>query len=134
VFDGLTNSSVGLFKTTNGGDNWFASSTGMDIKNLLSVSVNPANPQIVLAGSSFDIPTSLGPSKIYKSTDGGANWIVTTGLPIDPASINPVRFISNPNHPTNYFAGVFMNTTDGGAYFSTDAGSTWTKKMERSSK
>jgi photosystem II stability/assembly factor-like uncharacterized protein len=127
VFDGLTNSTVGLFKTTNGGDSWFASSNGIDIKNILCVSVSNF-PNIILAGTSFDIPTQMGPSKIYKSTDGGANWVNTTGLPADPTAINPVRFINVANAPNYFFAGLFMNTTDGGAYFSTDGGSTWTKK------
>lgn len=127
VFDGLVNSTVGLFKTTNGGNNWFASSTGMDLKNILAVTVSNF-PNTILAGSSFDIPTQLGPSKIYKSTDGGANWVNTTGLPTDPAAINPIRFICKSNSPDYFFAGLFMNTTDGGGYFSTDRGGTWIKK------
>jgi photosystem II stability/assembly factor-like uncharacterized protein len=129
IFDGVADSPVGVYKTTDQGNNWVASNTGMDVKNVLSLAYIPSNPNIVLAGSSFTILTSLGPSKIYKSTDGGSNWTVSTGTPIDPAAINPIRFLSvstlNNNH---VFAGTFMNTTDGGAYFSTDAGSTWTKK------
>ena len=43
VFDGLVPSTVGVFKTTDGGANWFASSNGIDIKNILTVIVNPLN-------------------------------------------------------------------------------------------
>ena len=106
-----------------------SSNTGMDIKNILALAYHPTNANLVLAGSSFTVATSLGPSKIYRSTHGGANWTAAAGTPTDPAAINPVRFITfSTANNSLVLAGLFVNTTDGGAYFSTDAGATWTKK------
>ena len=80
----------------------------------------------------FGPATSTGPSAIYKSTDGGASWVLSsTGLPTDPTEINPIRTmqVSSAN-PNVVIAGLFMNTATllGGFYLSTDAGATWVQR------
>jgi hypothetical protein len=129
IFDGLADAQVGVYKTTDAGNTWFPSNTGMDIKNVLTLAVSPGNPNLVLAGSSFNVTLQTGPSKIYISSDAGVNWTTATGLPTDPLAINPVRFITfSTLNPLHVFAGLFHNTTDGGGYFSTDGGNSWVKK------
>ncbi len=135
VFDGVTDSPVGLYKTTDGGNNWNASVNGIGaIKNFLSLAINPADPNIVYAGSSFSIATSTGPSTIYKSTDAGANWVESNnGLPTDPTDINPVRTMSISNDDPNILiAGLFVNSADllGGLYVTTDGGASWVRKWD----
>src|SRR5574338_235162 len=45
VFDGVADSPVGLYKTTDGGNNWNPSINGIGaIKNFLSLAINPVNP------------------------------------------------------------------------------------------
>ena len=135
VFDGVSDSPVGLYKTTDGGNNWNASVNGVGaIKNFLSIAIDPVNPNNVYAGTSFAVATSTGPSTIYKSTDAGGNWTeVNNGLPLDPTDINPVRTLSiSSADPNVVIAGLFVNSADllGGLYATTDGGSSWTRKWD----
>ncbi len=133
VFDGVSDSPVGLYRTTDGGANWDPSINGIGvIKNFLSLAIDPVNPNNVYAGSSFAVATSTGPSTIFKSTDGGDSWTeMNNGLPTDPTEINPVRTISiSPDNPDILIAGLFMNTAQGGIYVSTDGGGTWSRKWD----
>jgi photosystem II stability/assembly factor-like uncharacterized protein len=133
IFNALANPTNGLYKTTDGGANWFPIVNGVGtIKTFLSLAMSPTDPNTIYAGTSFDPGTSTGPSAIYKTTDGGANWVLSsTGLPTDPTEINPIRTLNvsdvNPNVVT---AGLFVNTATllGGFYLSTDAGASWVQK------
>jgi len=134
VFDGLADAVNGLYKTTDGGANWFPSINGIGaIKNFLSIAMSPTDPNTLYLGTSFSTAGGTGPSAIYKSTDGGANWVLSSnGLPTDPAEINPIRTIQvSTANPNVVIAGLFVNPTPtlaGGFYVSTDAGANWTKK------
>jgi hypothetical protein len=133
VFSGVADAVNGLYKTTDGGANWFPIINGIGaIKNFLCFAMSPTDPNTIYAGSSFSVATSTGPTAIYKSTDAGANWVLSSnGLPTDPTEINPVRTLNvssaNPNVVT---AGLFVNTATllGGFYLSTDAGANWIQK------
>ena len=131
IFNATANATNGIYKTTDGGANWFPIVNGIGaIKNFLALAMSPADPNTIYAGTSFDPITSTGPSAIYKSTDGGANWVLSSnGLPTDPTEINPVRVIQvSEDNPNIVAAGLFMNTVNGGFYLSTDAGASWAKK------
>jgi photosystem II stability/assembly factor-like uncharacterized protein len=133
IFNALANPTNGLYKTTDGGVNWFPIINGVGaIKTFLSLAMSPTDPNTIYAGTSFDPGTSTGPSAIYKTTNGGTLWVLSsTGLPTDPTEINPIRTLnvsaSNPNVVT---AGLFVNTVTllGGFYLSTDAGASWVQK------
>jgi photosystem II stability/assembly factor-like uncharacterized protein len=133
VFNAVAASVVGLWKSTNGGINWFASSTGMDNKQILSIVINPLNPNVLYVGSSLTFPGSTGPVKIYKSYDAGANWIsIVNGIPQTSTDNNPVRCMSISTLDTSLLlAGLFMNATalSGGMYVTTNGGQLWTKKQ-----
>jgi photosystem II stability/assembly factor-like uncharacterized protein len=88
--------SVGLFKTTDGGASWVEANNGFFDRFTLAepldvpaISVDPSNPQVIVAGTRF--------SEIFLSTNGGANWtpqtiggaglgLETTGFARDPSS------------------------------------------------
>ncbi len=133
IFNALANPTNGLYKTTDGGANWFPIINGVGtIKTFLSLAMSPTDPNTIYAGTSFDPGTSTGPSAIYKTTNGGTLWVLSsTGLPTDPTEINPIRTLNvsdaNPNVVT---AGLFVNTATllGGFYLSTDAGVSWVQK------
>jgi photosystem II stability/assembly factor-like uncharacterized protein len=135
VFDGASDATVGLYKTTDGGTNWNAAINGIGtIKNFLSLAIDPVNPNNVYAGTSFSVATSTGPSTIYKTTDAGANWAeINNGLPTDPTDINPVRTLSiSPDNPDILIAGLFVNSADilGGLYVTTNGGASWARKWD----
>ena len=131
IFIGTANAVNGVYKTTNGGDNWFVANTGIgSIKNFLSIAINPLNHNVIYIGSSFDFVLSTGPQKVYKSVDAGATWVDrSTGLPSLTTDINPVRALSISNVDTSVvLAGLFQNsTTNGGAFVTTNGGAQWTK-------
>ncbi|MCX6160929.1 MAG: hypothetical protein NTV87_06280, partial [Ignavibacteriae bacterium] len=123
---------VGLWKTTTGGTSWFASSTGIasDNKNILSIAINPLNPNVLYCGTSLIVATSTGPSKIYKTFDGGANWnLMSTGLPTLTTDNNPIRCLQVLKSDTSVVgAALFVNAVTGGFFLSTNGGQLWTKK------
>jgi len=119
----------GIYKTTNGGTSWAVANTGITDKNLLCVLVNPRNANTVYAGSSF-MAVSMGPCYVYKSYNAGATWTsFSSGLPVGTTEINPVRALSMSTLDTNILiAGLFQNTTTGGAYFTSNGGTSWTRR------
>jgi photosystem II stability/assembly factor-like uncharacterized protein len=56
---------VGLFKSTDGGDSWQPLTNGLRATLIGSVAIAPTDPQTVYAG------TGVG---VFKTTDGGATW------------------------------------------------------------
>ena len=59
----------GLFKTTDGGFNWFNTN---QLDDIYFVNVNPHFPNIIFAQGSID--PFLGPYYLYKSMDNGITW------------------------------------------------------------
>ena len=133
AFTGLTNSTIGLYKTTDGGANWFASNTGIGpVKNLLSIVVNPLNPNTLYCGTSFNLaPLTVGQSRVYKSTDGGATWVnMSNGWPTDSTIGHPIRALSMSTVDTNVILAASFLAADtlGGAYVTKNGGVSWIRK------
>jgi uncharacterized repeat protein (TIGR01451 family) len=100
-----------VFKSTNGGNNWNASGTGLNASNVRELVVNPTTPTTVYAA------TEIG---VYKSGDSGQTWsAVNQGLPDGEVSD---LVIDRLNPQTLYAA-----TTFNGVYKTTDGGATWNK-------
>jgi photosystem II stability/assembly factor-like uncharacterized protein len=55
-----------VYKSTDGGDTWQVSNAGMETADVISLTVSPADPSILFAGT-----TKGG---VYGSVDGGATW------------------------------------------------------------
>jgi photosystem II stability/assembly factor-like uncharacterized protein len=133
IFNGTTDAVNGVFKTTNGGDNWFTATTGLGtLKNFLCIAINPLNHNVIYIGSSYSITGGAngGPQKIYKSVNGGSTWMdASNGLPSLITDINPVRSMSISTVDTGIvLTGLFQNTTtNGGVFLSTNGGGSWTK-------
>jgi FG-GAP-like repeat len=76
----------GTYKTSDGGQSWIPSSTGLP-KDILTLALDPANPGIVYAG------TSIG---VFKSVNAGVSWN-TAGSDLLSA---PIRALAiDPLHP-----------------------------------
>lgn len=132
VFDGVADSPQGLYKTTNQGANWNVANTGIGtIKNILTIIVNPLNPNVVFCGTSFGVVSQQGPTKIYRSNNAGESWTdASTGLPNLTTDNKPVRCLSMIALDTSFIlAGLFMNTDSlSGVYVSTNGGSQWIRR------
>lgn len=131
-FGRLGGNRVGLYKTTDGGDNW-TSITGSGIllgKNISGLA--PRGNTIVIAVDTADAFT-FGNIGIWRSTDGGTTFTQTgvgnggaTGL---PGGVT-YDLVGNPANPGRLFTSVvFADALGGlnGVYRSTNTGANWTK-------
>jgi hypothetical protein len=110
--------SEGIFKSTDGGATWFESNDGLvdlltriEPLDVASLSIDPSNPQIILAGTRF--------SEIFRSTDGGATWTPRTlggfGLGLETTG-----FARDPGNPQRVYA-----ASTRGLLLSIDGGESW---------
>ena len=121
----------GLYKTTDGGQNWDKILYVDDDAGIIDLVMNPQNPQTLYAASWNRIRNNsesvvYGPdAKIYKSTDGGNNWaILAGGLPSTPQSRIGLCISTN---DTSLLYAMYVNTAYqiGGLYKTTNAGTSW---------
>ncbi len=106
---------AGVFKTTDGGENWFAARDGLTFYPIRCLTIDPNNTDTIYAGTDFD--------GVWKSTDGGATWYFTNypgefivfNIVIDPTD-NSVLYASEAG-------GLGLGI--GHVYKSTDYGETW---------
>ena len=108
---------TGIFKSTDGGNNWKAINTGLSVLNIVAVVVDPVTPSTLYLAA-YDVYSFNG-NGVYKSTDGGGHWSpVNNGLTntaIQSLTINPVT-------PSTLYVGTY-----GGPIFKTiDGAATWT--------
>ena len=71
AFDG-----VGIFRTTDGGQNWQRITQGLPDKNFgrIELAISPSNPNVLYAGFEYQIPGRFQGGLIFKTTDGGNSW------------------------------------------------------------
>jgi len=106
-------SGVGLYKTTNGGQNWSAVSGLPSGRPLHAISINPNDSNHLLAGVELN--------GMYRSTDGGASWErISAGFEPN-GGIHDIAF--DPTNPDVAYASDVRS----GIYRSTDGGETWIK-------
>jgi len=103
--------SFGLFRTTDGGDNWVRTFVGTSPpgRETFHIAVDPANERRVL------LATGEG---LYVSNDGGDNFMKSPDKGVGEGVINWVYY--NPFDPRYVFAG-----TNDGLLRSSDRGSSW---------
>ena len=118
----------GVWKTTNGGAD-FKPVFDKYCQSIGSVAIDQTNPDVVWAGtgeSNMRNTVSIG-NGIYKTTDGGENWVIM-GL---PNSEHISKVIIHPKDPNTVFVAVpgklWSNSADRGLYKTTDGGKTWDK-------
>jgi photosystem II stability/assembly factor-like uncharacterized protein len=134
IFDGASNATNGIYKTTDAGLSWSAAATGVGtVKNFLCFAINPLNPKVIYAGSSFAQPATTDQARIYKSTNAAASWVdMSNGLPPTQGTgttHDPVRKLSIQAADTNrVLAGIFLNDTLGGMFLTTNGGASWVRR------
>ncbi|MBI4464983.1 MAG: hypothetical protein HY647_09790 [Acidobacteria bacterium] len=113
----------GIFKSTTGGQNWTTSNSEVLLAGGLAI--DPTNSAIVYACCNpffgfFD--NSFGSGSLYKTTDGGQNWVGLNG--------GGTRLVIDPANPGTLYGGswgfVGSSSVGGTLSKSTDGGQTWT--------
>ncbi len=99
---------MGVYITTDGGNTWSPSNTGMGNQTVGMMAMHPSSNNIILAATS---------GGIYKSTDGGATW---TKKSSNSNNYKDIRF--KPGDPTIVYA-----TAAGKFYRSSNTGDSWTE-------
>ncbi len=100
----------GIWKTTDAGSSWTRLTSGLTSTNLWAVTVSPADPSIVLAGS-FD-------AGVFRSTNAGTTWTQSSqGLP----GTVVLCLARDPATSSTVYAGLRYH----GVGKSSDGGMTW---------
>jgi len=106
--DGGDAPGYGVWRSIDGGVTWNAHNTGMGNRTIYELLIDPTNPNIMVAAGSNQ--------RIYRTIDGGANWVQSASLGNNPKDI---AF-----HPSNSNI-VYASGTE--FHKSTDGGVTWTQ-------
>lgn len=119
---------LGVFRSTDGGDTWAASSTGMNAAKSLFIGgadVDPSNSStiIVASGNNADFTKNIY-GAVHRSTDGGATWTeVTPMVQIGLTYLEPFTAVAFAPSDPNV---VYVGSADA-IYRSSDNGLTWVR-------
>ncbi len=118
----LATTNGGLWKSVDNGQHWTGLSNNWETLATGGVAVNPQNPQIVYAGTGIHLSTigggaDIGGVGVYKSTDGGLNWILEDST---VSNLVTCQMEVNPADPN-----IIYRATTTGLRLSTDGGATW---------
>jgi hypothetical protein len=119
--------SGGLWKTTDGGSNWFALTDALPSLAVGAIALEPGTPETIYIGTgegSFNADAVYG-AGVFKSTDDGATWNVT-GLSWNQSQGRAInKIVINPSNPQILYAA--SSRISGGIFKSTNGGTTWTQ-------
>jgi photosystem II stability/assembly factor-like uncharacterized protein len=125
----------GLYKTTDGGQNWDNVLSGNPFTGVTEVHIDPRNPDVMYAATYQRLRTVAalmngGPeSGIHKSTDGGRNWRkLSAGLPSE--NMGKIGMAVSPVNPDIIYATIELAQRKVEFYRSADRGETWEKRSE----
>ena len=119
--------SGGVWKSTNGGTTYKPVFDKQPVQSIGAITIDPKNPKVIWVGSGESWTrnsVSVGDG-VYKSNDGGENWM-NVGL---PNSERISKIIVDPNDTNSVYVCVpgklWSDSTDRGVYKTSDGGKTW---------
>ncbi len=121
----------GVYKSTDGGTTWKKVLYLGHMTGVIDLVIDPSNPQTLYAAGwdrirNYEESITSGPgAKIYKTTDGGSEWVpLESGLP--SGTYSRIGLAMSPSNPDRLYA-VYVGTDLElhGVYTTTDGGSTW---------
>jgi photosystem II stability/assembly factor-like uncharacterized protein len=123
----------GLYKTTDGGRSWKAVLQVGENTGVTDIAFDPRNPDVIYAASyqrrrNVGVLVGGGPeSALYKSEDGGVNWMkLTTGLPA--VDLGRIALAVSPHNPDVVYALITAAGKESGFFRSADRGATWIRQ------
>ncbi|MBC8048083.1 MAG: glycosyl hydrolase [Fimbriimonadaceae bacterium] len=131
------NTERGIFRTKDGGKTWSKILYVNENVGACDLIIDPTEPNNLLVSfwnvkrTPYSLESGGIGSGIYKTTDGGDNWINISnnkGLPKDTLGIIGITIC--PSNPNKYYAIIESKT--GGVFVSEDAGKTWNKTNDES--
>lgn len=115
----VTTPGGGIWKTVDGGQNYTSSDDGLPYGATGNLLIDPTNPNVMYVSNGESEGWWNSSTGIYKSTDGGANWLPTTlAFDLDNTAIYQVKM-----HPTN--TAILYAATTTGLYRTLDGGLNW---------
>lgn len=124
------NEDRGIFKTTDGGASWDKILYHSDSIGFSDLEFAPDDPNTIYAGAwrgerkPWTIISGSSEGGIYKTIDGGINWVkLTNGLPTN--LIGKIDFAVSPANPAVVYANIEASDDQGGLYRSNDRGASW---------
>ncbi len=132
----MPNPERGVYKTTDGGENWEKTLYRDDRSGAVDISVHPTNPDIVYAAlweawrKSWGMSSGGPGSGLFRSSDGGETWEEITRNPGLPQAglIGKIGVAVSPADQNRVYA--IVENEEGGVFVSADGGETWTKTNE----
>lgn len=121
------NSSGGVFKSSDGGQNWNPIADDLESLAIADIVFAPSNSEIMYVGTGDpNISGTPHPGKgVYKSTDGGESWV---NIGLQEGSIVS-KIAVHPTDPDIVYVGMmglpFERNNDRGLYKTIDGGATW---------
>lgn len=115
----------GIWKSIDKGINWEPLTDHLPQIGVSGIAINPSDSNTIYIATGDDDASDSYSVGVWKSTDGGKNWSNTGVLEGNPNSMNEI-FI----YPTNN--NKLLVATSSGVHMSTDAGTTWVKKLNGS--
>jgi len=109
----------GVWKTTNGGDNWTVLTDGLSNLAGGDIAIDPSNPNVLYYGSgelNYSADSHYG-NGIFKSTDAGNTWVQVAPFSM---SSSYSKIIVDPTNSNIVYAGGST-----GVFKSTNAGTNW---------
>jgi photosystem II stability/assembly factor-like uncharacterized protein len=106
----------GVYKSTDGGENWSPANRGMIDYSITTLAIDPANPQTVYAGGNG--------GELFKSADGGQTWDNLTdrlAVPSERSRSALRAILLDPATPQT----VYLLGEREGVMVSADGGGTW---------
>ena len=117
--------SGGLWKTTDGGENWTCLTDGMPSIGVSGIVVHPTSPNTIYILTGDGDASNTYSVGVMKTINGGENWNFT-GLEWDIQDFTVgYKLIMHPNSSSILFA-----VTTEGIYKTSDAGNTWSLVVE----
>ena len=125
----------GIYKSSDGGQTWKRTLGDEEWVGATDLIIDPRNPNILIAATWQRHRTVAGymgggpGTALYKSIDGGENWVkLTSGLPT--SNLGKIGLAISPINPDYVYAAIELDRRKGGVYRSTDNGESWTKMSD----